>query len=278
MVGGPACQPRPARRWIPDAPATSSEGCLLSRERASTAATPRGLRVLEDKSPPHQVFVVVEGGVGQVDVAFGVHEQPRPVLLEHFVAAARLRIQAHRVGQPGAAAPLHADAQPTRIGGHAVLRHQLADFLRRLFRQMDHRPDLCPAAAPQSCAAAVCVAGESTPFFFFQSPMAALMASSASTEQWIFTGGRLSSRTISVFLMASAWSTVLPFTHSVASDELAIAEPQPKVLNFASSITCVCGLIFICSFITSPHSGAPTRPVPTFGSSFGRLPTLRGWL
>jgi len=28
----------------------------------------------------------------------------------------------------------------------------------------------------------------------------------------------------------------------------------------------------------SPHSGAPTRPVPTLGSSFGRLPTLRGLL
>src|SRR5437899_6333025 len=74
------------------------------------------------------------------------------------------------------------------------------------------------------------------PCFFFQSPMAALMASSASTEQWIFTGGSDSSRTMSVFLIESASATVLPFTHSVASDELAIAEPQPKVLNRASSI------------------------------------------
>jgi hypothetical protein len=34
-----------------------------------------------------------------------------------------------------------------------------------------------------------------------------------------------------------AWSTVLPFNHSVARDEEAIAEPQPKVLNLASLIT-----------------------------------------
>src|SRR2546430_13028451 len=67
--------------------------------------------------------------------------------------------------------------------------------------------------------------------------MAALMASSASTEQWIFTGGSESSRTMSVFLIANASSTVLPLTHSVASEELAIAEPQPKGLNLASSIT-----------------------------------------
>jgi hypothetical protein len=67
--------------------------------------------------------------------------------------------------------------------------------------------------------------------------MALLIASSASTEQWIFTGGRLSSSAMSVFLIVSASSTVLPLSHSVASDELAIAEPQPKVLNFASSMT-----------------------------------------
>jgi len=51
---------------------------------------------------------------------------------------------------------------------------------------------------------------------------------------------------------------VLPLTHSVASDDDAIAEPQPKVLNLASSMTLVCGLTLICNFMTSPHSGAPT--------------------
>src|SRR5439155_969278 len=46
------------------------------------------------------------------------------------------------------------------------------------------------------------------------------MASSASTEQWILTGGSESSRTMSVFLIESASSTVWPFTHSVASGQL----------------------------------------------------------
>ena len=83
---------------------------------------------------------------------------------------------------------------------------------------------------------------------------------------------------MSVFLMASASSTVLPLSHSVARLELAIAEPHPNVLNFASSITPVSGLTRTCSFMTSPHSGAPTRPVPTAGSCFGSDPTLRGLL
>jgi hypothetical protein len=63
------------------------------------------------------------------------------------------------------------------------------------------------------------------------------MASSASTEQWIFTGGSFSSLTMSVFLILAASSTVLPLSHSVARLEEAMALPQPKVLNFASSMT-----------------------------------------
>jgi hypothetical protein len=108
--------------------------------------------------------------------------------------------------------------------------------------------------------------------------MAALIASSASTEQWILTGGRLNSCTISTFLISSACSSVLPFNHSVARLELAIADPHPNVLNFASSMTPVSGFTLTCSFITSPHSGAPTSPVPTAVSPFGNDPTLRGLL
>ena len=68
----------------------------------------------------------------------------------------------------------------------------------------------------------------------------------------------------------------MPLTHSVASDDEAMAEPQPKVLNLASSMT-PSSLILICSFITSPQAGAPTRPVPTSGSFLSKLPTLRGF-
>jgi hypothetical protein len=44
---------------------------------------------------------------------------------------------------------------------------------------------------------------------------------------------------------------VLPLTHSVASEESAIAELQPVVSNPDSSMTCAAELIFTCSFITS---------------------------
>src|SRR5579863_1012616 len=58
--------------------------------------------------------------------------------------------------------------------------------------------------------------------------MAALMASSASTEQWIFTGGSERSRTMSVFLIERASSTVLPLTHSVASCSSSVATEWGK--------------------------------------------------
>src|SRR5215510_1349995 len=102
------------------------------------------------------------------------------------------------------------------------------------------------------------------------------MASSARTEQWILTGGRFSSCTMSVFLILPASWIVFPFSHSVERLELAMADPQPKVLNFASTI--VPSSTLICSFMTSPHSGAPTIPVPTPCSSFLKLPMLRGLL
>src|SRR5262249_32451400 len=85
------------------------------------------------------------------------------------------------------------------------------------------------------------------------------IASSARTEQWIFTGGSFSSLTMSVFLILAASSIVLPLSHSVARLDDAMALPQPKGLNFASSITPVSTLTLICSFITSPHSVAPLR-------------------
>lgn len=76
------------------------------------------------------------------------------------------------------------------------------------------------------------------------------------------TGGRLSSLATSVFLIAAASSNVRPLTRSVINDEEAIAEPQPKVLNFTSLIRPLSSTR-IWSFITSPQAGAPTLPVNT---------------
>ncbi len=55
-----------------------------------------------------------------------------------------------------------------------------------------------------------------------------------------------------------------------------MAEPQPKVLNFASWMT-PSSEMRSCSRITSPQAGAPTRPVPTLGSLLSSVPTLRGF-
>ena len=68
--------------------------------------------------------------------------------------------------------------------------------------------------------------------------MAERSASSASTEQCILTGGRPSSASATALLVNfSASSSVLPLTISVAIELVAIAAPQPKVLNLTSSIT-----------------------------------------
>jgi hypothetical protein len=62
------------------------------------------------------------------------------------------------------------------------------------------------------------------------------MASSASMEQWSFTGGNFKCDAMSVFLILTASSMSIPSSISVAYELLAIAEPQPNVLNTAFSI------------------------------------------
>src|SRR5205814_1103825 len=150
----------------------------------------------------------------------------------------------------------------------------LADLRGRLGGQVDGAFGHVYSAlrsAGRSSGACACAAR-----FFFQSAMAALIASSASTEQWILTGGSDSSWAICVFLMVIASSTDLPFTHSVTSELEAMADPQPNVLNLASWIL-PSSPIFTCSRMTSPQAGAPTRPVPTLGSDLSRVPTFLGF-
>lgn len=95
-------------------------------------------------------------------------------------------------------------------------------------------------------------------------------------EQCNFTGGNDNSLAISVFFSVPASSIDFPLTHSVANELDAIAEPQPNVLNFASIILPLSSTL-ICNFITSPHAGAPTKPVPTFESFLSSEPTFRGF-
>src|SRR5450759_2455038 len=116
--------------------------------------------------------------------------------------------------------------------GFSMLTVLIVVFRRAKSRDAAHRPSItlyarCSTGWAWGWAWLCC------PFFFFQSPMAARMASSASTEQWIFTGGSDNSFTMAVFRIVSASSTVLPFTHSVAREDDVIAEPQPNVLNLS---------------------------------------------
>ena len=78
------------------------------------------------------------------------------------------------------------------------------------------------------------------------------MASSAKTEQWSFWGGSPSSASATAALVrVRASSMVLPFTSSVAMELVATAAPQPKVLNFTSTMTPSSMRMVI--FIISPH-------------------------
>src|SRR5712692_335370 len=141
----------PCAQMEPTRPQRPPRGvCRLRRERAATTTTARGLRVLEDKPGLHQGLQIVESGVVQVEVALRVDKQASAVLLKHLVAAARLRVQAHCVGQSGTAATLHADAEPAGLRGHTLLRHQFANFARGFFRQMDHKLIRCDASLAAS--------------------------------------------------------------------------------------------------------------------------------
>jgi hypothetical protein len=57
--------------------------------------------------------------------------------------------------------------------------------------------------------------------------IAALIASSARTEQCIFTGGSASSSAIAEFLIVDASCKVLPLRISVTKLDEAMADPQP---------------------------------------------------
>jgi len=80
---------------------------------------------------------------------------------------------------------------------------------------------------------------------------------------------------MSVLRSWPASSTRRPLSHSVASELAAMAEPHPNALNLASTIR-PSSSTSIWSFITSPHSGAPTTPVPTRGEFLSSEPTFRG--
>src|SRR5712691_10894200 len=113
--------------------------CLRGK-RTATAATARRVGILEDESLAHQVFLPLQRGVVEIEITLGVHKQPRAMLLEDFVAVARLRLEPHRIRQARAAAALHTHAKPADFGGDTVFGEESADFFSGFFCQMNHDP------------------------------------------------------------------------------------------------------------------------------------------
>ena len=84
------------------------------------------------------------------------------------------------------------------------------------------------------------------------------MASSARIEQWILTGGSASSSAICVFLIDIASSSVLPFTHSVTSEDDAVraqhaSNPGTFGYNHAEFLKDVVQSIRTLTLLRQPH-------------------------
>src|SRR5215472_9973267 len=109
-------------------------------KRATAPATARSLRILKYEAAAHQVFLIIERGLVQVQEALRVDENARAVFLDDLVAVARLRLELHRVGQPRAAAALHTDAQAARFGSYTFLGEQLLNLCCRFFGYVNHVP------------------------------------------------------------------------------------------------------------------------------------------
>src|SRR6185437_9514607 len=181
----------------------------LRREGRTAAAGARGVRIDKVEPLPHECLFVVERHAVQIDKRLGIDKDAHAIELVNAVAFARMRVELDRIGQPRAAAPHHAQPKATFFGRNAFLGHGGTDLLDRALRHLDARArsrrrkrlrrrgrsafawlafntDEVRHNLPFKTsyfAALAAWAVSATPFFFFQSPMAARIASSASTEQ-----------------------------------------------------------------------------------------------
>src|SRR2546429_7448980 len=119
-------------------------------ERRAAAAGALHVRVAQIEARGHQLFLVVQLGTLQVEKALAIDDQPGAVVLEHLVALARL-VDVHLVGEAGAPAAHHLDAQPA--AGEPLLGDEGLDLARRLVGHRDHRVS-SPARPPASSARA----------------------------------------------------------------------------------------------------------------------------
>src|SRR5262249_35801872 len=111
--------------------------CYSSRKRAAAAAIPRRVGILENKSLADQRLFVLQRRAIQIQKALWINENARAKFLENFVTVPWLCVEAHRIGQTGAATPLHAHAQAPYFWRHAFLFEELANLLRRALGEVD---------------------------------------------------------------------------------------------------------------------------------------------
>src|SRR2546421_3813963 len=102
------------------------------REGRSAAAAAGGVRVFEGEPRLLEVALVVQGDAVQVLGAESVHEAAHAAALDHDVVVGGLVFDAEAVFEARAPARQHADAQAGGLGGHLLLRHELADLDRGL--------------------------------------------------------------------------------------------------------------------------------------------------
>src|SRR5690242_20705006 len=109
----------------------------LHGERSAATATVRRSRILEDKCLPHQRLFVIERYFVEINIALGIHEDARTILLEDVVPIPGLRVQPQCVGEPGTSAALHTHPQPAGCG-NAFLCKELSDLLGRSLGDVNH--------------------------------------------------------------------------------------------------------------------------------------------
>src|SRR3989440_4651414 len=103
------------------------------------------VRVFEGEPRLLEVALVVQGDAVQVLGAESIHEAAHAGALDHHVVVGGLVFDAEAVFEARAPARQHADAQTGGLGGHLLLRHELADLDRCLVGhgQSDGSGTLC---------------------------------------------------------------------------------------------------------------------------------------
>src|SRR5438552_8987407 len=105
------------------------------REGRAAAAAAGGVRGFEGEPGLLEVALVVQGHAVQVLRAEPVDEAAHAGALDDDVVIGGLVLDAEAVLEARAPARQHADAQPGGLGGHLLLRHELAHLDRRLVGQ-----------------------------------------------------------------------------------------------------------------------------------------------